>query len=78
MKIEVVGPGCWFCKRLYKRVKEMIAEENIEAEVVHLTDWKTVFKYFPMTPALIVDGQVRHKGKFLPKKEKLKQLIYMT
>ena len=75
MKIEVIGPGCPFCRTLYKRVKEAVAENNITADVTHVTDFKSFMKYFPMTPVMIVDGEVRHKGKWLPNKEKIKRLL---
>jgi len=75
MKIEVIGPGCPFCKILYKRVNEVVKEKNISADVQHVTDFKSFMKYFPMTPVLIVDGEVRHKGKWLPNKEKIIKLL---
>ena len=75
MKIEVIGPGCPFCKILYKRVNEVVKEKKISADVKHVTDFKSFMKYFPMTPVLIVDGEVRHKGKWLPNKEKIIKLL---
>ncbi|MCU0577880.1 MAG: rhodanese-like domain-containing protein [Desulfobacterota bacterium] len=35
MIIEVIGPGCPFCRTLYKRVKEVVSEKGIEADVPH-------------------------------------------
>ncbi|MDZ7832039.1 MAG: thioredoxin family protein [Desulfobacterales bacterium] len=75
MKIDVIGPGCPFCKTLYKRVNEVMEENNMEADVEHLTNFKSWIKHFPMTPVLIVDGEIRHRGKWLPKKEKILQLL---
>ena len=75
MKIEVIGPGCPFCKTLCKRVKEVVKENNISADVEHLTDFKSWIKHFPMTPVLIVDGEIRHRGKWLPNKDKIKRLL---
>lgn len=75
MKIEVIGPGCWFCKTLFKRVNEVVQENGTSADVQHLTNFKAWIKHFPMTPVLIVDGEVRHRGKLLPKKDKIKKLI---
>jgi small redox-active disulfide protein 2 len=73
--IEVIGPGCPFCKNLYKRVKEVVAERNIDADVQHITQLKIALKYFPFTPVLKVDGKVVHRGKWLPNKEKINALI---
>ena len=75
MLIEVIGPGCPFCKNLYKRVKEVVAEKAIHADVQHITQWKIALKYFPFTPVLKVDGKVVHRGKWLPNKEKIHALI---
>ena len=58
MHIEVVGPGCPFCRKLYQRTREVVEEKGMDAEVRHVTDLKTAMKYFPMTPVLIVDGRV--------------------
>jgi hypothetical protein len=75
IKIEVIGPGCYFCKRLYQQVREIVAEQCIHADIVHVTNLKTVLRYIPFTPVLKVNDQIVHKGKWLPKKEKLSELI---
>jgi small redox-active disulfide protein 2 len=75
MNIEVVGPGCPFCRKLYQRTQEAVAENGIDAEVKHVTDLKTTMKYVPMTPVLLVDGNVVHRGKRIPKKEKIAELL---
>lgn len=75
MKIEVIGPGCPFCKRLYKRVREVAAAERIEAEILHVKDLRTSLKYFPHTPVLIADGRILHRGKRLPSKERILELL---
>jgi small redox-active disulfide protein 2 len=74
-EIEVIGPGCPFCRKLYQRTQEVVAENGIDAEVRHVTDLKTAMKYFPMTPVLLIDGHVMHRGKRIPKKEKIAELI---
>jgi small redox-active disulfide protein 2 len=75
MKIEVIGPGCPFCRTLYKRVKEVVEEKGIQAEVAHTKDLRTVIKYFPRTPVLLVDGRVAHRGKWLPNKDRIADLL---
>ena len=69
--IEVIGPGCYFCKKLYQQVLEVVAEQGIHADIVHVTNLKTVLRYIPFTPVLKVNEQIVHKGKWLPKKEKM-------
>lgn len=73
--IEVIGPGCSFCRDLYRRVGEVVAERGMDAEVAHVTDLKTVLRYIPFTPVLKVDGRIVHRGKRLPEKDKLWDLI---
>ncbi len=75
MDIEIIGPGCPFCRKLYQRTKEVVEEKGADASVHHTTDLKTAMKYFPMTPVLLVDGQIVHRGKRIPKKDKIAQLI---
>jgi small redox-active disulfide protein 2 len=75
MNIEVIGPGCYFCKRLYRSVKEVVEEKGINADVKHITDFKTFIKHFPFTPVLLVDGERVHRGKILPKKNRIAELL---
>ena len=75
MKIEVIGPGCPFCRRLHRRVEEVIREKGVEAEVQHVTDLRTALKYLPRTPVLLVDGRIVHRGKRLPAKERVAELL---
>ncbi len=74
-KIEIIGPGCPFCKTLYKRVEEVVNETGLDAQIEHIKDFSTFIRYFPRTPVLIVDGQVLHKGKLLPDKKKLRTIL---
>jgi small redox-active disulfide protein 2 len=75
LKIEVIGPGCRFCKKLHALVNEVVTEKGIDAEVVYVTELKKVIRYVPFTPILIINGEVAHRGKFLPSKDKLEALI---
>ncbi len=75
IRIEVIGPGCPFCRKLHKRVREVLAEQGMEAEIVHVTDLMTVLKHIPFTPVLKVNGDIVHRGKWLPGKDKLRELI---
>lgn len=73
--IEVIGPGCSYCKKLYQRVWEVAAEQGMAADIVHVTDPKTVLRYIPFTPVLKVNGRIVHRGKRLPEKEKILGLL---
>ena len=75
MKIEVIGPGCPFCRRLYRRVEEVVREKGVDAQVLHTTDLRTALQYFPRTPVLLVEGRIAHRGKRLPAKEQIAELL---
>jgi len=75
MKIEILGTGCPKCKKLTELTKEVINELGISAEVVKITDINKIIKYGVMvTPALVINGEVKVAGK-IPGKEEIKKWI---
>ena len=75
MDIKVLGSGCARCNELEKRVKDVLAELGIAANVEHVTDLKVIagMGVF-MTPSLVIDGKVSSQGK-IPSKDELKKLL---
>ncbi|MGE5558313.1 MAG: thioredoxin family protein [Bacillota bacterium] len=72
MKIEVYGPGCPKCQNTEQIIRDALAEMNVEAEVVKISDInamldKGIFK----TPAVYLDGQKVLEGK-VPTKDDVK------
>ncbi len=64
MKIEILGPGCSRCRATEENVKRALAELNLEAEVLHVTDPKGIAqRRIFLTPAVVVDGEVRCSGR---------------
>jgi small redox-active disulfide protein 2 len=56
-------------------VQEVVKELGIEAAVIKVKDVKTMTDYgVMMTPALVVDGEVKIVGK-VPKEEEIKEWI---
>jgi len=75
MKIEILGMGCSNCNRLYQNALEAVRQSGKEVEVVKVEDIQKIMAYGVMsTPALVVDGVVRTKGK-VSKVEEIKELI---
>ncbi len=71
MKVEILGVGCAKCNKLYDLVTELVKKEGISADVLKVEDLKIFAQYGVfMTPALVVDGQVKVAGK-LPKEAEL-------
>lgn len=75
INIEVIGPGCRFCKKLHDLVNQVVVEQGIDAKVTYVTELKKVIRYVPFTPVLKINGKMAHRGKFLPSKEKIAALI---
>ncbi|MFA5880854.1 MAG: thioredoxin family protein [Eubacteriales bacterium] len=75
MDIKVMGPGCANCIKLEQMVFDILAEQNIDANVMHVTDIKEIVSMGVMgTPALVIDGQVKFSG-VVPSKAKLTEII---
>jgi len=75
MKIQVLGTGCAKCKSLEKAVREVVAQNDIDAEVTKVEDIMEIMKFNVMTtPALVVDGKVVVKGR-VPSNDELKQIL---
>ena len=74
-KIEILGMGWPKCNQLEARAKEAIKQLGIEGEVVKVKNVMKIIKYRVfITPALVVDGVVKTKGKLLSVDE-IKDLI---
>ncbi|OWZ83329.1 thioredoxin family protein [Natranaerobius trueperi] len=75
MKIQVMGPGCPNCEKLYNLVKEVLAEKGVEADLEKVTDMNKITDAgVLMTPGLVIDGEVKVSGK-VPSKEEVGKLI---
>jgi small redox-active disulfide protein 2 len=74
-KVQVLGPGCPKCVELNKRAQEAAKAVGGEVEVEKVTDLKQIMSYgVMMTPALVVDGEVKVVGK-VPSVDEIKKLI---
>ena len=75
MEIKVLGPGCPKCEQTEKHVREAIQEAGIDASVVKIKDVMDIAKHGVfMTPAVVVDGEVKAVGK-VPSKDEIKAWI---
>ncbi len=78
LNIKVLGSGCQNCLNLENLCREVVAENNLEAEIEKVTDYKDIMSYGIMsTPGLVVNGQVVHSGK-LPTKSTLTHWLTNT
>ncbi len=64
MKVEILGVGCAKCNKLYDLVTNVVNRDGIDAQVSKVEDIKIFADYgVLMTPALVVDGDVKVAGK---------------
>jgi small redox-active disulfide protein 2 len=75
VEIKVLGPGCPNCSMMEELAKKAVKELGMEAKVDKITDIKEIMKYTMSTPALVINGKLKHSGKPLPGIEKVKELI---
>lgn len=75
MKIEILGTGCAKCKKTKELVEQAVAELGVNAEVVKVEDINAALDYGVMiTPAVVIDGDVKMAGK-VPTIEKVKEWL---
>ncbi len=73
--IKILGSGCAKCNKLYELTDQAAGQLNIDYKMEKVTDMAKFVDYGVMiTPALVVDGQVKVSGS-VPSIDKLKQMI---
>jgi len=73
--ILVLGPGCPKCEKLGKEVEAAAREMGIEYDLGKVTDVSQMARFGVMiTPALVVDGEVKVVGK-VPSRDDLKKML---
>jgi small redox-active disulfide protein 2 len=71
LTIKVLGPGCCRCNDLEKLCINVLAENNIDADLQKITDVKEIAKLgIISTPALIINDKLMANGK-IPTKSTL-------
>lgn len=75
MKIEILGTGCSKCNKTKEVIEKVLKNTGIKAEVVKVEDIETILKYGVMiTPAVVIDGDVKIVGK-VPDEKEIKKWI---
>ena len=75
MKIEILGIGCPKCKKTVANTEQAVKELGIEAEIVKVEKIDEIMKYsVMMTPALVIDNEVKCVGK-IPTVDEIKKWI---
>jgi small redox-active disulfide protein 2 len=75
MKIEILGPGCARCETLASNTRAAADGLGLEYSLEKVTDITAIAaKGVMMTPALIVDGELKISGK-VPSVKEIKSMI---
>jgi small redox-active disulfide protein 2 len=73
--IKILGTGCAKCNKLADAAKQAATELGIEFQLEKVTDMMRFADFgVMMTPAMVVDGEVKVTGK-VPSIDHLKNLI---
>ena len=73
--IKILGAGCPKCQSMAGVVKDVVYENNIDANIEKIEDIMEIVKFNVMTtPALVIDDVIAIKGRVPSKTEVLKLL----
>jgi small redox-active disulfide protein 2 len=75
MKIQVLGSGCLKCNNLAEAAESVAKELELDFTLEKVTDINQISSFgVVMTPALVVDGDIKCVGK-VPSKDELKNIL---
>lgn len=76
MKIQVLGSGCKKCKNLYDNVERAVKEMGLDCEIEKVEDMQMITSMgVMMTPAIVIDGEIKSFGKLLSSDEIKESLL---
>ncbi len=74
-KIQILGTGCPKCNQLAQAADTAAQELNLEYELTKVTELNEIMAFGVMvTPALVINGQVKTAGK-VPSTEEIKSML---
>lgn len=75
MVIKILGTGCAKCTALENKVRELIKQNSIDAEIQKVTNLQDIMRYgIMMTPGLVINEKVVSFGS-VPKESQILQWI---
>lgn len=73
--IKVLGTGCAKCKQTEAIIRQVVQELGIEVQVEKVEDIMDIMAYQVLsTPAVVIDEQVKIKGR-VPTADEIKRLL---
>ena len=74
-KLQILGTGCPKCQKLAENTEAAAKALGVEYEIEKITDINEIMKFGVMlTPALVVDGEVKAVGK-VPEPEDIRDML---
>lgn len=71
VNVKVLGPGCANCRKLEERVRNVIRQHQLEAEIEKVTDYAQIMRWNVMrTPGLVVNDVLVAAGR-IPSEEEI-------
>lgn len=75
MEIKVLGAGCAKCKATYELLRSIVEKNGVAATVVKVEDVMELLSHNVLsTPAIVIDGVVRFKGR-VPTESEARKLV---
>jgi len=75
LQIKILGTGCPKCKTLEKITREVVSENQMDANISKVDDIQQIMNYGVMaTPALVINEKVAIGGR-IPSKEEIKKQL---
>ena len=75
MKIQILGTGCAKCELLAEQAERAVSELGLDVKVEKVTGINEILDFgVMMTPALVIDGEVKIVGK-VPSLQELKEML---
>ena len=75
MQIRILGTGCAKCQKLYDETRAVADAMRVDYDIAKVAEVKDIMAYgVMMTPALVVDGEVKVVGK-VPSREEIAALL---
>ena len=70
MELKVLGTGCAKCKKLFAEAEKAIAAYGTPVSLVKVEEIQKIMAYgVRMTPALVLEDQVKSAGRITPASE---------
>lgn len=64
LNVKVLGSGCANCKRLEERIRKVVSERGLAAEIEKVTDYAQMMRWKIMaTPGLVVNDVLVATGR---------------